>query len=66
MRKLSLFAAAFAMATGAFWTTILTDPPMSEASVHPAHRSPDQVASPTMRVRFVPEELCGRFGECPE
>lgn len=33
MRKLSLLAVAFALATGAFWMTILTLPPKSEAAV---------------------------------
>ena len=31
-RRLGVFAAAFALATGAFWTTMLTDPPTTEAS----------------------------------
>lgn len=30
-RRLSLFAAAFIVATGAFWATMLTDPPTTEA-----------------------------------
>jgi hypothetical protein len=30
--RLGLFAAAFMLATGAFWTTMLTDPPTTEAS----------------------------------
>lgn len=33
MRKLGLFAAAFALATGTFWATMLTKPPKSEAAV---------------------------------
>ena len=33
MRKLGLFAAAFALATGAFWITMLTSPPKLEAAV---------------------------------
>lgn len=32
MRKFSLFVAAFALAAGAFWTTMLTSPPQSEAA----------------------------------
>ena len=32
MRKLRLFAAAFALATGAFWVTMLKDPPKSVAA----------------------------------
>jgi hypothetical protein len=32
MRKLKYFALAFALATGAFWLTMLKDPPKSEAS----------------------------------
>lgn len=35
MRKLTLFTAAFALATGAFWLTMLTAPPRSEASAQP-------------------------------
>ncbi len=31
-RKLYLFALAFALATGAFWLTMLKDPPKSVAS----------------------------------
>ncbi|AWN43668.1 hypothetical protein U8607_11340 [Methylobacterium durans] len=31
MRALVLFATAFALATGAFWATMLTEPPRSEA-----------------------------------
>lgn len=30
--RLGLFAAAFMLATGAFWITMLTDPPTTEAS----------------------------------
>lgn len=33
MRKFGLFAAAFALATGAFWVTMLTSPPTLEAAV---------------------------------
>lgn len=32
MRTLGLFAAAFALAAGAFWATMLTTPPKSEAA----------------------------------
>ncbi|GEP06601.1 hypothetical protein [Methylobacterium oxalidis] len=35
MRATSLFAAALVLATGAFWATMLTDPPHSTASVQP-------------------------------
>lgn len=35
MRKLSLFIAAFIVATGAFWATMLTTPPTTEAAVQP-------------------------------
>jgi hypothetical protein len=31
-RQVSLFAAAFALATGLFWATMITDPPKSEAA----------------------------------
>lgn len=31
-RRLTLFVAAFALATGAFWVTMLTDPPTTDAS----------------------------------
>lgn len=34
MRALSLLAAAFVLAAGAFWATILLKPPKSEAAVH--------------------------------
>ena len=30
--KLSMFAAAFALATAAFWVTMLTSPPVTEAT----------------------------------
>jgi uncharacterized protein involved in exopolysaccharide biosynthesis len=33
MRRIGLFAAAFALATGAFWVTMLTSPPKLEAAV---------------------------------
>lgn len=33
MRRLGLFAVAFALATGAFWTSMLTKPPKVEAAV---------------------------------
>ena len=32
MRKLKLFGVAFALATGAFWLTMLKDPPKSVAA----------------------------------
>ena len=32
MNKLKLFALAFALATGAFWVTMLNDPPKSVAA----------------------------------
>ena len=31
-RRLTLFATAFALATGAFWGTMLTTPPVTEAA----------------------------------
>jgi hypothetical protein len=34
-RRVSLFAAAFVVATGAFWATMLTSPPQTEASAKP-------------------------------
>ena len=36
MRKLALFGAAFALATGAFWATMLVSPPTTEAAVSAA------------------------------
>ena len=33
MRKLSLLAVALALATGAFWMTMLASPPKSEAAM---------------------------------
>ena len=33
MRRFGLFAAACALATGLFWTTVLTKPPKVEAAV---------------------------------
>jgi hypothetical protein len=33
MRKLSIFVAAFALATLTFWGTMLTDPPQTNAGV---------------------------------
>ena len=35
MRKLPLFALALIVAAGAFWVTMLTTPPITEASVQP-------------------------------
>ena len=35
-RRLSTLAAALVVATGAFWATILTDPPRTEAGTAPA------------------------------
>ena len=32
MRALNVFLAAFALATGAFWFTMLSDPPKTEAA----------------------------------
>ncbi|AWN36029.1 hypothetical protein DK427_10070 [Methylobacterium radiodurans] len=64
MSRLALFLAAFALATAAFWLTILTDPPVSEAAPQIAAESAG-AATPLSRDRFVPEELCGRFGDCP-
>jgi hypothetical protein len=34
MRNLGLFATAFLLATGAFWLTMLTSPPTTEAAPH--------------------------------
>jgi len=36
MRALSLSAAAFVLAAGAFWATMLTEPPQSKAAVQPS------------------------------
>ncbi|ACA15285.1 hypothetical protein M446_0726 [Methylobacterium sp. 4-46] len=33
MRKIGLFVAAFALATVAFWATMLTDPPRTQAKM---------------------------------
>lgn len=63
MSRLALFLAAFALATAAFWLTILTDPPTSKAASKIA--AAEAASGPVERVRFVPEELCGRFGDCP-
>ena len=35
MRKIMLFGAAFALATGTFWAIIFTSPPISEARAVP-------------------------------
>ncbi len=64
MSRLALFLAAFALATAAFWLTILTDPPTSKAAPKIAAEA-EAPSGPVRRVRFVPEELCGRFGDCP-
>ncbi|GJD78811.1 hypothetical protein [Methylobacterium gregans] len=65
MSRFSLFLAAFALATAAFWLTILTDPPSSQAAPTALAAEIDVVSAPVPRGRFVPEELCGRFGDCP-
>ena len=64
MRKLSLFAVAFVLAAGAFWLTILASPPRSEAS---AGVQTEYAPYPVLltKTRFIPEDLCGRFRECP-
>ncbi|WP_336491250.1 hypothetical protein [Methylobacterium nigriterrae] len=36
MRTISLSAAAFVLAAGAFWAIMLTEPPQSKAAVHPS------------------------------
>lgn len=64
MSRLTLFLVAFALATAAFWLTILTDPPTSEAAPKAIVTDVDALPGPVQRVRFVPEELCGRFGDC--
>lgn len=44
-RRASVFAAALAVATGAFWATMLTSPPRTEASVkHPSVMELQQAA----------------------
>jgi hypothetical protein len=46
MNKLAMFALAFALATGAFWSVILTDPPTSSAAVpssSPATTAPGEI-----------------------
>ncbi len=65
MSRFTLFLAAFALATAAFWLTILTDPPTSEAAPKAVAADAEALSGPGPRVRFVPEELCGRFGDCP-
>ncbi len=55
MRALSLCAAAFVLAAGAFWATILTDPPTSHAAVAPPSSHADRAAP----------DHCGAFGICP-
>lgn len=65
MSRPALFLAAFALATAAFWLTILTDPPTSEAAPKDLAADAEPVSASALRVRFVPEELCGRFGDCP-
>ncbi|MER2269262.1 hypothetical protein [Methylobacterium oxalidis] len=49
MRATSLFAAAFVLATGAFWATMLTDPPQTTASVRP------QIDIQDMTIKAKPE-----------
>ena len=47
MRRLKMLAFAFALATGAFWMTMLKDPPKSEASDPTAVRfSPSDIKIP--------------------
>jgi hypothetical protein len=55
MRALSLCAAAFVVAAGAFWATILTDPPISHAAVAPPFHHADRAAP----------DHCVAFGLCP-
>lgn len=55
MRKLGLFAAAFALAAGAFWTVVLTRPPQSEAATARA-------AQPS-KIEAV--DHCVAYGVCP-
>jgi hypothetical protein len=65
MSRLGLFLLALALATAAFWFTMLTDPPRSEAGIRAARPAGGPAWAPPARERFVPEELCGRFGACP-
>ncbi len=54
MKKLAMFAAAFALATGAFWSVILTDPPTSAAAV-----------PSSAPVKAAPGEIFTQFGVAP-
>ena len=55
MRNLSLFAAAFALAAGAFWSVILTTPPKSQAAA----------ARPAQTSEIETADHCVTFGICP-
>ena len=55
MSKITIFAAAFALATVAFWSVVLTAPPTSQASVAPALE----------RAELASADHCVSFGICP-
>ncbi|MER2265584.1 hypothetical protein [Methylobacterium oxalidis] len=55
MSKLAMAAAAFALATAAFWSVILTSPPASHAAVAPAAGQAEAVAA----------DHCSAFRICP-
>jgi hypothetical protein len=55
MSKITVFAAAFALATVAFWSVVLTSPPTSQASV----------ATASNQAEMTDANHCAMFSLCP-
>jgi hypothetical protein len=55
MSKITVFVAAFALATVAFWSVVLTTPPTSQASVAP----------PSEQAELATASHCELFSVCP-
>ena len=59
MSKIVMFALALAVAAGAFWSVVLTDPPKSEAATAAAKNAASE------RSELSSADHCVTFGICP-
>ncbi|KAB1072188.1 hypothetical protein F6X51_17350 [Methylobacterium planeticum] len=59
MPKIVMFALALALAAGAFWSVVLTDPPKSEAATATAKTAASE------RSELASADQCVTFGICP-